>query len=66
MSLETINEKGEEIVLREVTSVMTLRSLKVLSVLLASVIARAERELGPIDLPQSKMDELTGKADSST
>jgi hypothetical protein len=38
-----------------------LRSLKVLAVLLTGIVARIERDLGPIEISQSKLDELAGK-----
>jgi hypothetical protein len=45
---------------------MTLRSLKVLTLLLTGIVQRVEHDIGPIDLAQSKVDELAGKPKVST
>ena len=58
LSIETLNEKGEEVIVREATAVLTLRSLKIFHLLLGNILERAERDLGPIEIPQNKLDEL--------
>ncbi len=60
-SIETIDDAGNEVVVREMTAVLTPKSLKVLSVMLTNIVANIESELGAIDIPESKLAELAVK-----
>lgn len=47
-SLDTVDGEERECTVREATALMTLKSLKVLQLLLAGIVTQTERELGAI------------------
>jgi hypothetical protein len=58
MGLDTMDLDDKEVTVREATAVMTLRSLKVLQLVLNNVIKMVETDIGIIQLPPGKEEEL--------
>lgn len=51
-AVQTVDLKGENCVVQEVSAFMTLRSTKVLSKLLAHALENIEKQIGPIEAPE--------------
>ena len=58
LSLETTDTNDAEVIVREVTAIMTHQSLKVLQIALTSTLAAVEKQFGPVVLAPGKEDEL--------
>lgn len=59
LGLETLSENGQPCIAREVTAVLTPKSLKVLQILLTSVLERMESDLGEIIIDPQKIKDLS-------